>query len=371
MAAMQYTLLFRIECLHGYFGGGPCRGLTLAPTEDCRQMLARYQMLFRPDNGGGAVYYPSRSPLDLLNQFDETEAFTFALTSTDPALANYTEVNPRKAHPVETIFYFDNRLDHNGGSSDQTCRLNTLGAPLERAAVPVRGKLLSVVNTQAGQVSVAEPLDGRIVAQGPLVAKRPVQLDLRKQPEGLYLRRINGKPPRRFYLSDQPPVRRWGVIAIYPGGSRQAAHLPKSCTVIGGEGEVHPRTFVLALESRKTIWRYYIIPSADKQDFSHYEVVSIIKRTPGTNSVAENEIPFTLLPETRMVHGRAAWVFESQSPMPLMFSPANVFSLSLRPNQNGRPAQRTVRLPYAQPASLAVRQDVNPQQMCSEIFVYV
>src|SRR5215470_190347 len=52
MMVIQYAALFRIECLHGYFGGARCRSLVLAPSEDCRALLERYRMLFRQSTGG-------------------------------------------------------------------------------------------------------------------------------------------------------------------------------------------------------------------------------------------------------------------------------------------------------------------------------
>src|SRR5262249_54554970 len=96
---MQYAALFRIECLHGYFGGGPCRSLVLTPTEDCRALLERYRMLFRQSTGGAVIHAPLQSPPDLLQQFDESVPFTFRLISTEAALDSYTEPNPGAALP--------------------------------------------------------------------------------------------------------------------------------------------------------------------------------------------------------------------------------------------------------------------------------
>lgn len=363
---MQYTLLFRIECRHGYFAGGPCRSLTLRPTESCRQLLDRYRMLFRSEIGGGAVYGLKELSPDLLKEFDEVAPLTFTLISSDPALANYTAVNPRKTNPVKTIFYFDNRVDYTEGNPSEPRQLHKPGEPLEHAAVPTRPKMYSVTSPRAVRFTINEPLAGQVVAQGVLAAKRPAQLDLRQLPQGLYLRQVNNKPARRFYLDNQLALRLWGAISIYPGGSRQASLVPENCRVIGSDGMIHPRTFTLALESRQTIWRYYIIPSLDDQDFSHYEVVT----KPGTNGVNAKEIPFRLLPES-LIDGRIAWIFESKSPLPLLLQPASAFSLSLRPNKNGKGSQKTIRLPYAQPVSMARNPGTDRGQMCSEIFVYV
>jgi hypothetical protein len=376
MAGMQYAVLFRIECLHAYFGGGPCRGMTLTPTDDCRRMLARYQMLFRSEAGGGSVYCTKQSPPDLLKQFDEIAAFTFALTSTDPILNNYTDCDLSQLDPTGSIFHFDNRADYAKETFGQLRHLlHQPGKPFAEPPVPVRTKISSVAPVDAtggGDFKIIEPLTNQIVCQATFPPRgEPAQADLRKFAEGMYLLQVNDKPPKRFYLSDQSAVRNWGVISIYAGGSRQATHLPDNCRALDSNGVTDPKTFTLALETRKTIWRYYIIPSAGQQNFSQYELAGTSKKAPGSSTASENEFQFALLPETTPVDGRTAWVFESKAALPFLSSPANAFSLSLRPNKNGKTGQRAIRLPYAQPSSLAARPGVEPREMCSEVFVYV
>src|SRR6201993_540245 len=139
---MQYGLLFRIECLHAYFGGGPCRSLTLSPTDDCRRLMARYQMLFRGVGGGGAVYCPQQTPPDLLKQFDEIAAFTFTLISSDPAFNSYTEINDSELNIRESIFHFDNRKDYSEELFGQRRQLlHQPGKPFTQGALPVRPRV--------------------------------------------------------------------------------------------------------------------------------------------------------------------------------------------------------------------------------------
>src|SRR6266481_919602 len=372
---MQYTVLFQIECLHGYFAGNPCRSLTLVPTEDCRQLLRCYHMIFRPAAGGGTVYAPKQSPPDVLKVFAETAALTFALISTDPALHYYTDVGPDKTSPTENIYHFDNSADYKDNAFGRPRQLlHPPGTPFAHATTLVRSKMSSLVpaaTTQDGECKVIEPISQQVLWQSPLPEKGvPLRLDLRKLPEGIYNLNINNEEPQRFYLSDDPALRRWGVVSIYAGGTRQAEHLPENCRVIDSEGIIHPRTFTVALESRKTIWRYYIIDSADKQDFSRYELVATAKAAT-TQVPAGSDIPFVRLPEPEPIDGHAAWVFESKSPLPLLLSPASALSLILRPNGASQRGGKAIRLPYAQPNSLVAKEGPGPKQMCSDIFVYV
>jgi hypothetical protein len=375
MTAPQYTVLFRVECLHGYFGGDTCRSLTLTPTEDCRRLLARYRMLFRSATGSCAVYCLKESPPDLLKQFDETSAFTFALTSTDPALNNYTDIDLGKLDPAETVFHFDNRTDY---AKEEFGQLRQLlyqpGISLAEAALPVRAKVSTIASPAAGarDFKIIEPLGNQILRQGTFPPQgASALLDLRNVREGLYILQIDSTPPQLFYLTDQLAVRRWGVISIYPGGSRQAGQLPDNCRVLDSDGVPSPKTFTLALETRKTVWRYYIIPSAGQQNFSQYQLASTTKKTPGPDAGLESEFQFALLPATSVIDGRTAWVFESTAALPFLQTPANAFSLNLRPNKNGKAGQRTIRLPYAQPVSMVRHQGSGSGSMRSEIFVYV
>jgi len=258
--------------------------------------------------------------------------------------------------PSKSLFHFDNRSDFAGEILGQPRRLlHAPGKPFAEAVVPVRPKIFSVAalnKAAGGSLRITEPVGNQTIWQAPIPPKAaPVPVDLRGVPEGLYLLHTAGDDPQRFYLSDQLPSRRWGAISIYAGGSRQASNLPEHCRIIDSNGAPRPVTFTLALESRKTIWRYYVIPSAEEQNFAQYEVFSTIKKTTA-QSGWESEIHFDLLPATVPVDGRTAWVFESQSPLPLLVSPAGTFSLSLRPNKNGKMGQRAIRLPYAQPRSL-------------------
>jgi len=140
--------------------------------------------------------------------------------------------------------------------------------------------------------------------------------------------------------------------------------------MLDAAGTVTPKTFTLMLESRKTIWRYYVIDPAGRQDFSKYELTSTRKSTPAEADEAA-DLRFSRLPDTVSINGHTAWVFESQSPLPLLQSPSTEFSLTLRPNENGKRWGRAIRLPYAQAGPLVLKKGQGSRQLCSEVFIYV
>ncbi|HEY2495498.1 MAG TPA: hypothetical protein VGK24_00385 [Candidatus Angelobacter sp.] len=377
MTVVRYTELFRIECLHGYFGGAACRSLVLSPTDGCRALMERYRMLFRRSDGGARVYAPVQSPPDLLEGFDEWLPFTFTLSNTEAALNSYTDLaSGESAAPAETLFHFDNSADYQAevfGSRRQL--LHPIADPFSGAAITVQPKLFRYMlpaSASKGVLHVLEPLTGQVLWESPVQnSEGPFLLDLRQLPEGHYTLAMENQELLKFYLSDRPAAQQWGAISIYAGGSRQAPALPTKCRVVDGADMITPKTFTLALESRKTIWRYYVIDPAGKQDFGRYELMATPRKSMTAEADTAVDLRFSRLPDTVPIDGRTAWVFESQSPLPLLQSPSTEFSLMLRPNGNGKRGDRVVRLPYAQAGSLVFKKGARSREFCSEVFVYV
>ena len=377
---MPYSTLFRIECLHGYFGGGLCRSLSLAPAGGCKALLDRYRLLFRGTPGGCSVYAPPQSPLNLLRRFDEAVPFTFRLTNTDPLLESYTDLDRGPSSgPAESLFHFDNAAARQAEVfGAERLLLNDPAAPLADAALPVMPFIFDFprVSSPASDQSlkIVEPLSGQTLWHSPAIApstapSAPIRADLRSLPEGRYHRVLGETQLTPFFLSHLPAARQWGAISIYIGGQAQSPHLPGACQSIDAAGEVTSRTFTLALQSRSTYWRYYVIDPAGKQDFGSYELIATLRNPP--SRTASSEIVFLRSPQPVSIDGRAAWVFESQSPLPLLYSPSSLnLALTLRP-ANGKHGERALALPYAQPTGLVYRNQSQPHSWCSEVFVYV
>jgi len=373
-ASTRYEVLFRVECLHEYFGGA-CPSLTVSPTEDCRKLMERYHMLFRGSASGGALLAPLTA--GALPQFDEVRPFTFRLISTEPMLDLYTDFGPEKLpSAAESLFYFDNTADQPAeifGAPRQL--LHSSKQPFQGAGLEVRPKLSSYLlpeDLPGGNLQVIEPLTKQVLWQRTVERPNaPVPLDLRGLAEGCYLLKLDDRELSRFYLSNVPPVQSWGAISIYAGGPGQAGALPENCRVLDQDGRARhdpdnrPKTFTLALGSRKIFWRYYIIDSAGKQDFGEHQIM-LTPRKPAASGSPDANIVFHRLPETMPIDGRTAWIFESKEPLPLLQSPATEFSLALRANGNGK---RTFRLPFAQPSSFRFKEET--RSLCSEVFVYV
>src|SRR6516162_6121311 len=192
MTVVRYTELFRIECLHGYFGGAACGSLVLSPADDCRALMERYRMLFHGSAGGGVVYAPVQSPPNLLQGFDEWLPFTFTLSNTGGDLNSYTDLaSEESAAPAETLFHFDNSADQQAevfGSSRQL--LHSAGSPFSGAAItvqPKRFRYMLPAGVSKGILQVLEPFTGQTLWETPVQnSGSPLLLDLRQVPEGRF-----------------------------------------------------------------------------------------------------------------------------------------------------------------------------------------
>ncbi len=391
MGALGYTLLFRIVCRHTYFSDERAQVLSVQPTPACQALLKRYQLLFRPFVGGGAVYYNEGTPLaqNTLAQFNERLPFSFMLLNHDPYLIHYTDLDlTRAGDPAATIFQFDNAADFPAASTiedegvvRQTQTLHPLGAPFNQRPLPIWSRH-SLYSPPAASLSasafltVREKLTQQIVWQETLSqTSSKISLNLSSLPEGCYFLQIDQQTIEHFYLSDIPPVQQWGRVDIYAGGAYQASYLPQACAVLDERSQPAVKTFTLMLNNRKTIWRYYLLHGmAEEQKFINYEMValpkqgSLFEKTLATDQ--SQEIRFTRLPTPEQVNDQLAWVFESDQALPLWQTPAEQLTVLLRPERNKTRNGRTFTLPY--PTPNAVKLDGStPRQVYSEIFVYL
>lgn len=88
-----YRLLFRISFEHLFFADGMLKGLRVAPSEACREMLRRAGVLLRLQDDGIAAYADADTLARLRLHLDEAGGLldmAFLVFATDPHFAEYT-----------------------------------------------------------------------------------------------------------------------------------------------------------------------------------------------------------------------------------------------------------------------------------------
>lgn len=415
--------LFTIVCRHPFYADGRCRGLALRPTGACRKLLRRYDLLFHETGGGGMVSYAQKEGFDpLLSALDTPVTFTFALTSTDPDLLNFTEISLPRVFLTEQFFYFSNLGGHvretgalclhrgpTASAKDQVAvhsALFTGTIPDDENPQIVRHLAQTIAETPEAREEIAQLLGlrqavldgnagaktflqvfnqfGKNVWDAALTPGQDYTVDLSSRPPGRY-RMTKGKKPASgngeiivydvhdFYTSPFPPEQVWGLVEIVVAGPGHHAPIPEAFRLFD-RGAIRPLDFEIGFENRATFWRYYVMnPSPDNPPPAD-ATVSGTAKTNGNgkgNSLANglNNGRETILfesAEDQIINGQKARVFESQKPIRLWEAPAGKYTFSF----NGRalPYAGTALIKTEAPLDHAAAED---PKIYSEIFVYL
>jgi hypothetical protein len=351
----SYRQLFSVECLHGYFADHICRTLTWAPTLECARLLARCRMIFKPAAGGGTVYCEQTAEAPSLP--DAQVPFAFMLTSTDPLLDTYTDGDlGAGTQPVDAVHYFSNGVLESADLYGQPRLLmHPPSQPFAQPALELRARrfMHRFDAPVQGTVRIVDAARGTCVWTAAGAGERvAVAVDLRGCADGRYALTVDGAVALDFYLVEAARLRPWALVEILANELQFAAG---------------PSTFTVALEARKTVWRYYIFaPPPARERYADYLIVDETPRGGGS----PDRIGFTPMAAPVMRNGRDGVVFESVRPVALREAPTAADCLFLY-KPNGRNPGRSIALPFARPAMTRLEIASDSRTMCSEIFVYI
>ena len=376
---IKYLELFSIRCLHDYFADHICKALSLRPTAECSRLLERYKCLFRPTADGGAVYYSEVAQGNSLQDYQEARPFSFTLTSSDPLLDIYTdmEVSDTSISRAERYYYFNNLnryVDEFRGK--ERLLLHPPGAALANGPIaakprsfrytfdsPRRNTTLKIVDAVRKQTVWETTTPSNAVSGW--------SLELAALPAGRFNLEVDNAQTLEFYLSDEPPVKHWGLVEIFPGGPDMTGVVPEDCRAIDANGNPTPRHFAISMNSRPTIWRYHIInKSSDQQSYDDFMVVGTKKNFAGNSSRESRSIPFTRT-QQQTGNGEHVLLFESQQGIPLYRFPSDKHVFSFTAKAQGTNADSVLKLPYAQARSTKLDAESGARRMCSDIYVYL
>ena len=190
--------------------------------------------------------------------------------------------------------------------------------------------------------------------QTPAFEVRDWPIDLRGQACGRYQLVVAGRSVGDFYLSDEPAVRRWGVVEISLKTSTRRPRSPSRSPAVKRCGATTSST------------------SRSPGLYAGYEVVGVQKRSGGPDRSSSRDIRFTRRTETVTVNGRPAFVFESRQTVPLAEVPTeDHYLFTFRANGGSERGGRPVKLPFAQPSATKLDATPDGARMFSEIFVYL
>lgn len=298
---ITYTAWLSIQISHPYFSDSVCSALSCKPTVASQRWMAGMGLLFRPQPGGGTLYYTDESRL---LSFDIGQALEFSLLCSDQNILNYTDFDYKKfaGDLGSSLFYFNNL------SSEQA----TLLPDLQSAALNIWPAQYRYTPAKpAGDTYfVRDSLRGDIYWQGTPGGDGDLHIDMEQAPAARYVLYDGEKALAPFYMSDRK--REWGIIAIYLGGSAQLPFMKNACPAILASGIVPNPVYTLPLAQRQTTWRYRIYSqSSDQHIYDQYQVV-------GQNTKNKQQRQFG-----KSNPGKAGdpWLFTSDDDIPVQERP--------------------------------------------------
>lgn len=103
---MIYKSFYKLRIYHTYYTKGYAKNFTIRPTEETRQLLKRFRMLFREVENGFDVLSPMVSGVTPLIDLGVDKKMSFALYSISPSFLNITELDSKTNY--NEIYYIDN-----------------------------------------------------------------------------------------------------------------------------------------------------------------------------------------------------------------------------------------------------------------------
>jgi hypothetical protein len=344
---ISYKNLFSIQCLHGYYSRGKSADLRFEPTAECMNLIKNYGLAFRPNPTGFRLAYQSEEGVKhLLEMIREPLTFSFVLRNINPYFINITEI---PFSDSETVFYFNNRdlkVKNDEKALNQAeivteadqVRMVSPGFSFPLEAFPLKGK------------ADVEDITGQTVHS--FAYENPpgdlLQVDMRKEPFGLYQLKLNKKPALRFYTSNLPAIKCFGIMEI------QFGDLPSKAGQLRLNGKLQEQEFVIRFGPRATTWKYFVV--SRENAFDQYEVVNGSKK--GLFSKAK---PVTL------ATGDAAILLQSEKPISFQEFSREKYKLKL--TRKGDPAEMSLDLPS--PDTSVIKPDPGTGAIYSEMYIYV
>jgi hypothetical protein len=150
---LKFETLFTIQVEHNYFSDNLFRGFKISPTDDSRQLMKRYGIIYRAVPGGFTILFESFFAGEERNReklLAEELVFHFRMQLTDQLFYNYTASVPTDLS--DKIFWFSNVDEKRKPKKNQKIlHQDEFAGPAEALLLAVLRKKQEDILIQAGQ----------------------------------------------------------------------------------------------------------------------------------------------------------------------------------------------------------------------------
>ncbi|MEM9024098.1 MAG: hypothetical protein AAGB22_10170 [Bacteroidota bacterium] len=353
--------LFTAAITNGYYRQLTSEDFVFRPTTATKQLMRKYGLLLRTDPSGITVLCAatgvtlvggSSDTVDYLaNRGLELDfQLTFWVQLKRSTFANYTDV------PMEDtteVYYYTNVGKRSGGVPGDL-------PSDEKVALRPRSFQYTSESDPIAEVKVVDVFGNTVInAQLPVSPPTYIyQVDLSRQPEGVYTLFVNGQQIQQFYaiglaLRDQP----FGVLNITNFNIQTSSN-----QLVSKDRVLTPENYAIQYAARNTLWQYVVVNQSNKIELSW----------PAVTNEALKKV-FDGPSHVTLPNGQQGWTFISQDILELQDVSPYVFQLW----NNFQGADDPGTLLYKQLPAPKVENlkpapaGEPPDTMLSEIYVYL
>lgn len=240
---INFNTLFDVDIFHEYYKNGISKDFVIAPSEECKELLSDYRLIFHTTSSGFNVSFSVDENDNPVIPIDYQIKLVFHITAKNPYLLNYTNLPIDKIK--NTVYYFTNyNLGFPGQSalhknSNYVSSEDRLDLKPETFSYPIISKENEV------EMSIQDCSDETIIEKSFLTIQNSADIQVNLSPfsPGKFKLLIDGEEEIEFYSDNKlagKPV--FGVIEIFLD--------PDS---------IIPQAFEINFPARKTYWKYNVI----------------------------------------------------------------------------------------------------------------
>ncbi len=347
----RFQKLFSIKMLHEFYIDKMPRQLKIVPTEECRQVMRNYRLVFKQREAGGLVLCRGGELGQILFQDNASMKLSFSIQSADAFFINYTDL---PLTSTKDVYYFSNLEENIGGNQQKLLQKNEFVYSEDKIAArppyfnhrfeePISTSRLWVEDAEGNQVWEQDIQLGTLESY---------PIDLRYDPLGKYVLKADGGYSFDFYTLMGNPQLYFGFIDIY-----LTDNVPLNYQAISEKNIVN-QNYVIHFNNRSTRWRYLITSNDFNVQHGEFKV----------NAMSE-KISFSDAKDVTLANGLAAKVIVSDQIISLQEHPVDKFQLQMQKNGNG--IQLTINLPTPAIHSIKPQSIDDNQKIFSEVYVSI
>lgn len=347
----KYNPWITLTVLHHYFEDQVARDFRLVPSDDTQRLSRKMGFLIKDTPNGMVVLYDAlhtEALRDYLKQY-EVIKLSFYLYFSDPYLFTYTNL-PLFLNSTAYIFYFSNE-----GASDRKL-LHTQTFVSGADACPAKPNNLELnydsppqkLSIRHGQITVMELKPE---------AGQTCYIDLSEFKEGKYSLYENEVLKEEFITLNINSLKRPFALLDFNISGTVAQEMIQHIQHLE---DIPEQKYEIALDTRHTYWKYYIVPKYGEGLESLYI------------DTGDKKIKFSGPMPAKLPNGADAYLFESEQALSLKEISPYKFQLIKQKDAKGKDAKKILRrLPCPNLGSIKPESKDKDAKIYSEIIVYI